>query len=123
MRFFIEKLPLGYSPVIVGILATMRCEAIIQSPRLLNSRSLLNALLYAVRLFVIIENAAVGQRHIGDEMKAVKRFPDGQVGYRRIDMRMQLQARTPRPRAFHVYVDETVGDQLSYRDGAVDVRD
>lgn len=56
-------------------------------------------------------------------MKAVKRFPDRQVGYRRIHMRMQLQSRMPAPCAFHMYVDEIVRDQLSDSDGAVDVWD
>ena len=70
----------------------------------------MNALLHSCRLFVIIQNTAVRQRQIGDEMKAVKRFPDRQVGYRRIHMRMQLQSRMPTPCAFHMQVDETVGD-------------
>ena len=54
-------------------------------------------------------------------MKAVSCFPDRQVGYRRIHMRMQLQPCMPTPCALHMYVHEIVGDQLSYRDGAVDV--
>ena len=70
-----------------------------------------------------MQHAAIGQRKIGDEMRTAVDLVHGQIGYRCIHMRDQVQAGGPRPCAFDADIDEVVAHQLGNGERAVYMRD
>src|ERR1043165_1094432 len=62
---------------------------------------------------VVVQDAPIRQRHIGDEMMGAHDLAHRKIGNRRIDMRHEMQPARSNPRALYGDVGEIVGDELA----------
>ena len=76
-----------------------------------------------VLLVVVVDDAAIGQRQVGEKMMRADDAPDRKIGHGRVDMGHEMEPARSDPRALDDDIGEVDRDELADFCAAVDAGD